>query len=411
MAAEVEPNPKVPVCPPIPICGDGLINRAGEQCDDGNNLQCDGCAPGCTIERCGDGIICMNQGEACDPTGGIPGCQLCDGSCRLEPKCGDGVVDANCGEECDDGNATFCDGCSGCRIDRPGDGLLCQNQGERCDDGNATPCDGCTDGEPDRCGDGVLCPNHEQCDDGNVADGDGCSRQCTLPTPTRTATPSANTASPPFTPAATSSMTPTPPVPTPSPTITPPLATSVSGKAFGAFVDLLGLTLGETPLVVLPAAGGMEQANLLEIDFAPTLTTSTATVMTSGTAGISTATATSSATVEQLSALSGLITADALTAVSSSTCNGMTASSNATGSSLANLVVDGLVFPVLPPPNTMLIIPSVAIVTVNEQVFAGDGVDTSALTVNLVHVVLRPPVAGELIVASAQSGVDCAAGP
>ena len=58
-----------------PVCGDGTLD-AGEECDDGNTVDGDGCSAVCTIE----------------------------------PFCGDGTLDA--GEQCDDGNNTDGDGCS-----------------------------------------------------------------------------------------------------------------------------------------------------------------------------------------------------------------------------------------------------------------------------------------------------------
>lgn len=140
--------------PPEPVCGDGMVD-AGEDCDDGNNLDGDGCSANCTVE----------EGQ---------------------PYCGDGMLDA--GEECDDGNNTDGDGCSAnCTIEPPapfcGDGTL--DDGEECDDGNAADGDGCSANctiEPPPssfCGDGTL-DDGEECDDGNTANGDGCSSDCLI---------------------------------------------------------------------------------------------------------------------------------------------------------------------------------------------------------------------------------------
>ncbi len=63
---------------PEPYCGDGTVD-AGEQCDDGNLINDDGCDEYCNIEEAGS-------------------------------YCGDGTVDA--GEQCDDGNQVSGDGCS-----------------------------------------------------------------------------------------------------------------------------------------------------------------------------------------------------------------------------------------------------------------------------------------------------------
>ena len=47
-----------------PYCGDGNIDE-GEQCDDGNNIDEDGCSSECTIEYCGDGVV-NQEWEECD---------------------------------------------------------------------------------------------------------------------------------------------------------------------------------------------------------------------------------------------------------------------------------------------------------------------------------------------------------
>ncbi len=66
----------------VPFCGDGTLD-AGEACDDGNNIDGDGCSANCTVEAF----------------------------------CGDGTLDP--GEQCDDGNTVNGDGCS----------ALCSNEG------------------------------------------------------------------------------------------------------------------------------------------------------------------------------------------------------------------------------------------------------------------------------------------
>src|SRR5262249_38865862 len=68
------------VCAPnTAVCGNGKV-EVGEQCDDGNHVACDGCAPTCRLERCGDGIA--ECGEECDDgaANGTPGSR-CTSSC------------------------------------------------------------------------------------------------------------------------------------------------------------------------------------------------------------------------------------------------------------------------------------------------------------------------------------------
>jgi cysteine-rich repeat protein len=172
--------------PPPPVCGNGVM-EAGEQCDDGNSLDGDGCSASCTNEPpppyCGDGN--MDAGEECDDGGNADG-DGCSAACTIEvppPYCGDGTMDA--GEECDDGNADNGDGCSSTCTNEPpppycGDGNM--DAGEECDDGGNADGDGCsaactTETPPPVCGNGQL-EEGEACDDGNLIDGDGCSSTC-----------------------------------------------------------------------------------------------------------------------------------------------------------------------------------------------------------------------------------------
>ena len=156
-------------------CGDGVIGE-GEECDDGNRLDGDGCGPDCTVEPgwtctgqpstctrlCGNGH--RDPGEECDGTdlGGAScsdadprftgGTLRCTNDCRFDtsgcrsPNCGDGVVDPD--EDCDDGNTSNEDAClNNCRHARCGDGYVWRGH-EECDDGNSVSGDGC---EPSSC--------------------------------------------------------------------------------------------------------------------------------------------------------------------------------------------------------------------------------------------------------------------
>jgi fibro-slime domain-containing protein len=106
-------------CKRGPYCGDGTVQTANEQCDDGVNLTIyatngmPACAPGCVCSGyCGDGKLDSAFGEQCDlgasmNTGAYNGCMP---NCLLGPRCGDHIVQA--GEQCDDGNTVSGDGCS-----------------------------------------------------------------------------------------------------------------------------------------------------------------------------------------------------------------------------------------------------------------------------------------------------------
>ena len=118
--------------------------------------------------------------------------------------------------------------------------------------------------------------------------------------------------------------------------------------------------------------------------------------------------AVSSATLGAVSLLSGLITADGVVAVASSTIGGHATGSDGEGSSLANLVVNGASVSD-PAPNTWMALPGVGYVILNEQIPTGDGVTTTGITVNMIHVVLQNALTGvqtgEIIIGSASSAV------
>jgi cysteine-rich repeat protein len=151
-----------------PVCGNG-VRESGEECDDGNTINNDGCDSSCDIENNGGGggggggsnSVCGNwfleSGEECDD-GNTRSGDGCDSSCDIEepprdPVCGNGILEA--GEQCDDGNTINNDGCD-----------------SSCDIENSPPL------EP-VCGDWYL-EGLEQCDDGNTINGDGCSDICEL---------------------------------------------------------------------------------------------------------------------------------------------------------------------------------------------------------------------------------------
>ncbi|MFH2009088.1 MAG: DUF4215 domain-containing protein [bacterium] len=194
-------------------CGDGVLNAvSGEQCDDGDNNDGDGCSATCAEEpgwncegapsvcdtTCGDGVVAGT--EECDD-GNTSSGDGCDDQCQAEG-CGDEFVTAD--EECDDNNVTSGDGCSAaCEIEEGwrcpdqvhceeicGDGLVVGSEG--CDDGGTTSGDGCSilcqeeygwicAGTPSvcetDCGDGMPAGT-EECDDGNNLNNDGCSAGC-----------------------------------------------------------------------------------------------------------------------------------------------------------------------------------------------------------------------------------------
>jgi hypothetical protein len=192
-------------------------------------------------------------------------------------------------------------------------------------------------------------------------------------------------------------------------------ANSVSGEAFGVSVNVAGIKIGPTPHVVLPPDGGMVSDRLLRIAVPNVATSGTLEVVTTGSIGSGSASAQSSATVEQANLLNGVVRAAAVVAMSTSTADGSTATSTAEGSTLIGLSISGSTpVDVTPPPNTTIPIPGGAVI-LNEQILEGDGVHTSALTVNMIHVMLNDPVTGaitaDIVVSSAHSDVNFVPAP
>jgi len=191
------------VCAPS-RCGDGFVDPATEECEDGNELSGDGCSA-CKFEckldtDCNDGNDCTT--DSCDKSTagkqlcktaavtGTPTCKLADGTsgtcsgatCK-KAGCGNSAVDT--GEECDDGNTDDTDGCKKdctftCKADADcSDGNAC-NGTETCD----TATHKCKAGTPAVCGKGKSCLVDGVCDPATGActylDGDKDGVTCDL---------------------------------------------------------------------------------------------------------------------------------------------------------------------------------------------------------------------------------------
>jgi len=130
-------------------CGNGERD-AGEECDDDNTNDGDGCAANCSIEAeyCGDGMCT-----------GTEDCDTCSDDCGICESCGDGEIQAGMGEECEidttapNGNSFNCEANETCDA-------YC----------HCVP-------EPSTCGNTTV-ETDEECDDGNTTNGDGCTAQC-----------------------------------------------------------------------------------------------------------------------------------------------------------------------------------------------------------------------------------------
>lgn len=160
-----------------PECPNGLTDP-GEECDDGNSVDGDGCTSDCLIEFCGDGVVNNNGTEECDD--GLANDDATPNACRTdctEPVCGDFVTDDLYGEDCDEGGVPTASCDADCTATACGDGVTNPLAGEECDDGNMDNDDACVGCLDAFCGDGFTQTGVEDCDGGEC-----CEAGCTFST-------------------------------------------------------------------------------------------------------------------------------------------------------------------------------------------------------------------------------------
>jgi len=162
---------------------------------------------------------------------------------------------------------------------------------------------------------------------------------------------------------------------------------------------------------LLPGSGGMADSALPSVTVPSTLSAEGLASITTGQLDQALVSATTTAEAAKVQVLDGLISADAVLAVATSYANGVAAASEANGSALVGLVVNDLSYGDVPPaPNTRVNLPGVGYVVLNEQIPTGDGVHTTGLMVNMIHVYLIDPVlgtlTGEIVVGAAQSAAS-----
>src|SRR5712691_11139229 len=198
-------------------------------------------------------------------------------------------------------------------------------------------------------------------------------------------------------------------------------AQSVGGQAYSTYVNTpLGYS-GQSPLAVLPAVSGTDGATAdaegSALNVAGALSSDFLNSITSGEIGTAETGAQSTASAASVNILNGLITADEVVANAMSSASQGGAFSSADGSTVTNLAIAGVGSlsgdsPIAP--NTNISLPGVGYVVLNEQIPSGDGVTSSGLTVNMIHVYLQNLVGGiggtlqttgEIIVGSATSSV------
>jgi hypothetical protein len=181
------------------------------------------------------------------------------------------------------------------------------------------------------------------------------------------------------------------------------VAQTVGGQAYSTYVNTPLGSSGQSPLAVLPAVSGTDGAEADAeggaLSVAGALSSDFLNSITSGEIGTAEAGAQSTASAASVNILNGLITADEVVANVMSSAGQSGAFSNADGSTFTNLAIAGVGSlagdqPVAP--NTNISLPGVGYVVLNEQIPSGDGVSSSGLTVNMIHVYLQSLVGGVL---------------
>jgi len=182
-------------------------------------------------------------------------------------------------------------------------------------------------------------------------------------------------------------------------------AQTPTGQAFGMSVST-PTTSSTSALAVLPTDGSLGSADASSVSVAGLAAADNVFAFASGSEG----SAESNTTLENVNLLGGVITAEGVTALASSALTTGGATSDAEGSQLVNVVVNGVSMGSDFAPNTRVVLPGVGYAVLNEQIPSGNGVTSSGLTVNMIHVVLLNALTGaqtgEIIVGSAASGVN-----
>src|SRR5204862_1655091 len=179
-------------------------------------------------------------------------------------------------------------------------------------------------------------------------------------------------------------------------------AQSVGGQAYSTYVNTPLGSSGQSPLAVLPAISGTDGAEAdatgSALNVAGTLSSDFLNSITSGEIGAAEAGAQSTSSAASVNILNGLITADEVVANVMSSASQSGAVSDAAGSTFTNLTVAGRSFSgdQAVAPNTNVSLPGVGYVVLNEQIPTRDGVTSSGLPVNMIHVYLQSITGGSV---------------
>jgi hypothetical protein len=166
--------------------------------------------------------------------------------------------------------------------------------------------------------------------------------------------------------------------------------------------------------VSIPASGGRDHQDLDEAQVGSTAGAGASVSESSGALSATASTASSYAQAGNVCLLEAgaacTISATVVRAQSNSTANASGASSNATGTQLVSVTAGSQTFSSAPPPNTVITLPGIGFVILNEQFADAAAPGHSGLTVRAIRVVVSVPdnpfgleQGAEIIVAEAHS--------
>jgi hypothetical protein len=177
---------------------------------------------------------------------------------------------------------------------------------------------------------------------------------------------------------------------------------TANAESFGVAVRTTTINQ-QSASAAAPAEGGMSQAEAGDVTVASLVTAQDAVAIANGFSDGAYSDAVSSATLGSVSILGGVITADGVVAMATSTPG----DSDAAGSGFSNLAVNGVAMSD-PAPNTRVELPGAGYAVLNEQIATAGG-----MQVNMIRVVLQQPTllggyqtVGSIIVGSASSSVN-----
>jgi hypothetical protein len=190
----------------------------------------------------------------------------------------------------------------------------------------------------------------------------------------------------------------------------------LGGQAYAASAltttDLIKNRVGRAAYVVVGCegtGGKVRTNNVNSLDVGQTLSSGTGTTSAYGKQLATGGEAKTTATVEDLSLLNGLITADAVKAVAQDKLSDGQRTSSTEGSGFVNLIVGGILVPLDAAPNTRLSLPGIGYVIVNEQKVPTSPTSTARVQVNGLRIVINKvnalglPVGTQIIVAHADA--------